>query len=262
MPIDFTASDVAEARRVNAGLDRLPRFTMETWVGRVVLNGMLRVTQLHRGKAARDARVTIERRTIRALDRAVKLRIVRTARAVRGVVFDIHGGGFTIGNAKMDDYANAELALERDIATVSVDYVLALGQPISESVADCVAAALWTLDNAEAEFGQGRVLLSAKSAGATLAASMLLKLRDEHDAARRFIGAMLFFGLYDFSGQPSVRAAGSDTLLLHVPRSARRSKSSRPTAARPNGAIPRCHRFTPTCAGSLPRSSWSAKSIR
>ncbi len=43
------------------------------------------------------------------------------------------------------------------------------------------------------------MVIGGGSAGATLAAVTLLRMRDRHQAADRFIGADLLFGLYDLS---------------------------------------------------------------
>ena len=49
------------------------------------------------------------------------------------------------------------------------------------------------------EFGSDRLLIAGESAGAHLAAVTLLRMRDKHDAADRFLGANLVFGAYDLS---------------------------------------------------------------
>lgn len=215
MPIEFTDHDIAEARRVNRRLAMLPRFRMQTSFGRLTLNALLRLVELYPDKSRRDPRIAIERRRICANGRDVRLRIIRTKETCRGVVLDIHGGGFTIGNARMNDGGNARLALEKGFTIVSVDYRLALGRPVEELVEECVEAALWIFESDE--FGRAGIVLCGQSAGATLAAGALLRLRDRCDAALRFKGVVLCFGLYDFAGLPGVREAGSETLLLHGP---------------------------------------------
>ena len=66
------------------------------------------------------------------------------------------------------------------------------------------------------EFGSDRLLIAGESAGAHLAAVTLLRVRDKHHAADRFLGANLVFGAYDLSRTPSQRgvgiAAGTDIL--------------------------------------------------
>lgn len=100
---------------------------------------------------------------------------------------------------------------------VSIDYRLALNNPVSALIDDCEAAALWTIEHALEELGMARIVVKGSSAGAHLAAAMLLRLRDRGLATRYVAGTMLFFGLYDFAGTPMVRSAGPETLILLGP---------------------------------------------
>lgn len=213
----FTPADIDEARRWNAKLARLPRLRMQTAIGRVALNFLLRVAELYPLIRGGQTTATRSLRTVEALGRSVKLRIFRPVGKARGVVLDCHGGGWTIGNARMADDQNAELAAKLSVAVVSVDYRLALTNPLSALVDDCEAAAIWTIEHAAAEFGTGRLVVKGSSAGAHLAAATLLRLRDRGSPIRSVAGAMLYFGLYDFAGTAMVRAAGPETLILHGP---------------------------------------------
>lgn len=217
MQPDFTADDIDEARRWNAKLAKLPRLRMQTALGRVALNLLLRVAKVYPLIRGRQTSAVRSLRTVEALGRHVKVRIFRPAGDCRGVVLDCHGGGWTIGNARMADDQNAELAARIGVGVVSVDYRLALNNPISAVVDDCEAAAVWTITHALAEFGTARIVVKGSSAGSHLAAAMLLRLRDRDRLADKVAGAMLFFGLYDFAGTAMVRAAGPETLVLHGP---------------------------------------------
>ena len=124
---------------------------------------------------------------------------------VRAVHLDIHGGAWMIGSARMDDVENDELARACGVATVSIDYRMAPEHDIADSMDDCEAAALWLIEHARADFGTDRLLIGGGSAGAHLAAVTLLRLRDRHQAAGRFLGANLLYGCYDLSGTPSAR---------------------------------------------------------
>lgn len=190
---------------------------MQTAIGRVALNVLLRVAEIYPFIRGDQTSASRSLRTIKALDQSVKVRIFRPAGKCRGVVLDCHGGGWTIGNARMADDQNAELATSIGVAVVSIDYRLALNNPISALVDDCEVAALWLIEHAYEEFGTARIVVKGSSAGAHLAAAMLLRLRDRGSAIKRVAGAMLFFGLYDFAGTPMVRAAGPETLILHGP---------------------------------------------
>ena len=154
--------------------------------------------------------------TATALGRDVPVRIFRPGGHCRGVILDFHGGGWTIGNARMSDRQNAKLAAETAATVVSVDYRLATSIPIDAQVDDCEAATLWVVANLEPKFGTRRLVIKASSAGAHLAACMLLRLRDR-GTIERIDGSVLYYGLYDFSGTDMVRVAGPKTLLLDAP---------------------------------------------
>lgn len=228
MQIELTNADRAEAGGLNVRLDRLPRLRMTTTAGRIGLNLILQAVEVAQSFVRRDPRVRRTRVTVRALGRSVKLRIYEpvagvaeappggTRGGVRGVVLDLHGGGWTIGNARFDDAPNTALAARLGLVVVSVDYRRAVTLPISAQVDDCEAAAVWTICNITRRFGTRALVVKGASAGSHLAAAMLLRMRDA-GAAGAVRGVALYYGLYDFSGTPMVRAAGPETLLLDAP---------------------------------------------
>jgi acetyl esterase len=133
---------------------------------------------------------------------------------VDAVMLHIHGGGFITGTPELTDVLNEILSNELDLAIVSVDYRLAPEHPYPAAPDDCEAAAVWLLEHAEAEYGSGRLLIGGESAGAHLAACTLLRVRDRHDAADRFHGANLVFGVYDLGRTPSQRGVNGRPDLL------------------------------------------------
>ena len=136
-----------------------------------------------------------------AAGRRVPVRILAPESGpTRGVYLYIHGGGFYLGRAARGDARNRRLADELGVIVVSVDYRLAPEHPWPAAPDDCETAALWLLDHAEASFGTARLAIGGASAGATLAMTTLLRLR-ERGVARAFAGAALQFGTYDLSGQ-------------------------------------------------------------
>jgi acetyl esterase/lipase len=161
---------------------------------------------------------------------------------VRAVYLDLHGGGFFMGSALMDDHPNAALARRARVATVSVDYRLAPEHPYPAGPDDCEAAALWLLAHARREFGTDRLLIGGASAGANLAVVTLLRLRDRHAAAGAFRGANLVFGVYDLAGTPSQRRAGvpsyRDLYLPGVDAEGRRDPDVSPLHAELAGLPP------------------------
>ncbi len=133
----------------------------------------------------------------------LEMRVFAPDGPARAVYLDIHGGGFFMGHPRMVDVRNRQMATSHQIAVVSAQYRLAPEHPWPAGPDDCEAAALWALDAGRREFGSVPMLIGGGSAGANLAATTLVRLRDRHDAAGEFIGANLVFGVYDLSGTPS-----------------------------------------------------------
>lgn len=120
--------------------------------------------------------------------------------APRGVYIEIHGGGFYMSWAARSDYRNRSTADAAQVAVVSVDYRLAPEHPWPAAPDDCETAALWVLEQAEERFGTSRLSIGGGSAGANLAMTTLLRLR-EKGLSERFVAAVLHYGAFDLSGQ-------------------------------------------------------------
>ncbi len=127
----------------------------------------------------------------------------------------IHGGGWVIGQAAMNDPQNERRADELGLAIVSVDYRLAPEAPYPAAPDDCEAAALWLLENAKSEFGvdPAKLLVGGESAGGHLSAVTALRMHRRH--GYRFAGANLVYGLYDISGVPSHTAFDDRNVILN-----------------------------------------------
>jgi len=131
----------------------------------------------------------------------------------QGAYLHIHGGGWTIGAADLQDPYLWELAQQTRLTVASVEYRLAPEHPYPAGPDDCERAALWFLDS----FG-GRLTIGGESAGAHLAVVSLLRLRDRHGISpRAFAAANLVFGAYDLTGTPSRRLWGDRELILSGP---------------------------------------------
>jgi acetyl esterase/lipase len=127
----------------------------------------------------------------------------------RGAYLHIHGGGWTIGAADLQDVPLWELTQETGLTSVSVDYRLAPEHPYPAGPDDCEAAALWLLEHYE-----GRLTIGGDSAGAHLAVVTLLRLRDRHGISPRvFAAANLVFGPFDLTGTPSRRLWDRELVL-------------------------------------------------
>ncbi len=157
--------------------------------------------------------VTVEQ-VVDASRRKIPLRIFMPKNTkVQGVYFDIPGGGFYLGSTAGADTRNLALAESLGIAVVSVDYRLAPENPWPAAPDDCEAAALWIIDQAEVRFGTTNLAIGGSSAGATLAMTTLLRLRDKGHAGS-FAGAALQFGTYDLSGQTAAGRLIADEYFL------------------------------------------------
>lgn len=204
-PWPASDAELNEMRRFNKKLAWMPRFKIRNRVTPRLIQAVLRASQrLKRAPLAETRRVD-----------AVPVRILRPSGKPKGVVLDIHGGGWVIGNAQMDDHLNLGMVNACDVAVVSVDYRLAVDTPVEGLMEDCLTAARWVL-NAE-EFAGLPVIIVGESAGGHLAAATLLALKQWPRLLARVSGALLYYGVYDLAGTPSVRAAGPDTLLLDGP---------------------------------------------
>jgi len=195
---------LAETRAFNAKLPK--EQTPARWTPEAIAKAR-DLTQIMGGVFATKPMAGFEDRTIPGPAGPLRLRVF-VPPEVRAVHLDVHGGGFFMGAPEMDDAGNAALAKRAQVATVAVAYRLAPEHPYPAGPDDCEAAALWLLANAKREFGTERLLIGGGSAGANLAAVTLLRLRDRHQSAGRFLGANLVFGVYDVSGTPSQLRGG------------------------------------------------------
>ena len=146
-------------------------------------------------------------RTISGPARPLRLREFRPPRPA-GAMLHIHGGGWMAGEPELTDLLHEALADHLGLAIVSVEYRRAPEDPFPAGPDDCEAAALWLVEAAQSEYGTDRLLIGGESAGAHLAALTLLRLRDRHHLADRFVGANLVFGAYDLARTPSARGIG------------------------------------------------------
>ncbi|MGY2684921.1 alpha/beta hydrolase fold domain-containing protein [Pseudomonas tolaasii] len=201
--------ELAQMRAFNKKLAWMPRFKIRNRITPRLVQALLRVSQKIRKPFAAQTRL------ISAGGVQVPVRILRPQGKPKGVVLDIHGGGWVIGNAQMDDDLNLGMVQACDVAVVSVDYRLAIDTPVEGLMEDCLAAARWLLS--ETEFADLPVIVVGESAGGHLAAATLLALKQWPQLLARVCGAVLYYGVYDLAGTPSVRMARPDTLLLDGP---------------------------------------------
>lgn len=220
--LELTPSERRAAARINAALGVMPRLKTDSWrlqAGQWASGAFGGAAQTVTAAWLRRRGVRVETLRIPSPDGGVALRILHPPGPPRGVVLDMHGGGWVVGSAGLNDHLNADLAAETGLAVVSVDYRLlseSRGVLLQHAISDCAAAGRWLIDNTAARFGTTDVFICGQSAGAHLAALTTMALRDESrlGAVR---GCVLVYGVYDLSGTPSVRAAGRDALILNGP---------------------------------------------
>lgn len=147
----------------------------------------------------------------------IKLRqFIPNKNKLNGVYLFIHGGGWISGSSDWQDTRLENIAVEGNMAVISVEYRLAPENPYPAAIDDCEAAALWLIHNAQHEFDTNNILIGGGSAGAHLCALTLLRMRDKHSYTE-FKGVNLVFGMYDLSMTPSMRNWGDRELILSTP---------------------------------------------
>src|SRR5580704_4277572 len=131
----------------------------------------------------------------------------------RGVYLHIHGGGMVLGAFDLQDQLLERIVQNTNLACASVEYRLAPENPYPAAWDDCESAAAWLVKNAEAEFGTNVIAIGGESAGATLSAATVLRMRDRHGYTG-FRAADLLYGAYDSSMTPSQKLLGARALLI------------------------------------------------
>ena len=218
MPLTFDDTTLDEAARFNARLARAPRFGMRHRFMPPLVQGLLRLSQVGADRKLRRAGLQVEMRMVEMGRVKVQVRVIRPRGPVAGIVLDIHGGGWVVGNARMNDAFNGAFASRCGLAVVSVDYRLAPRASVHEQMEECLAAARWLLQDGLSECADLPVIVVGESAGAHLAAATLQGLRAWPALLARIAGAVLYYGVYDMAGTDSVRRAGPETLVLDGPR--------------------------------------------
>lgn len=210
--------ELAHIRRINKALAWVPRFRISRRITPLAIQALLRIGQLGGVIKAAQNGLRIESSSVFMDGNVpVAVRVIRPEGKPAGLVIDFHGGGWVIGNAQMDDDRNVAMVKECNVAVVSVDYRLALTTPIEGMIDDCLTAARYLLSDGCKEFAGLPVIIVGESAGGHLAAATLCGLNAWPELLARIRGVVLFYGVYDLTGTPSVRAAGPDTLVLDGP---------------------------------------------
>ncbi|HET9754179.1 MAG TPA: alpha/beta hydrolase [Myxococcales bacterium] len=145
---------------------------------------------------------------------AARLYVPRGIQAIsRGMLY-LHGGGFVVGSLKTHDRLARELAQRLSARVLSLDYGLAPEHPYPQGLDDCVDAARWLVAHAGVlAMDLSRLIIGGDSAGASLSAGTLLRLRDE-GSAPLFCAAIFLYGRFSVGETDSLRAWGDRELIL------------------------------------------------
>lgn len=116
--------------------------------------------------------------------------------APRPVVFELHGGGFALGDARKGDALRAWVRNTFDVNVVGIEYRLAPEHPFPAALNDVAGTVRRIVDGSEVKVESARTVLMGYSAGANLAvAYALLSQRD--DSAPLVSGLALHYPCLD-----------------------------------------------------------------
>jgi acetyl esterase len=205
-PLGDLSEFLPEVRGLNKGLANFPKLDLST---PQALAGF-------RSMPAPPVEFTLKPndQTISIPSGNIRLRIFKPEKPV-GIVLDIHGGGWCIGNPESSDALNEQTAKKCNVVVMSIDYKLAPENPIPNQIADCAEVLRWVLQNAKKEFGTEKIVLQGNSAGAHLALASALKIKENGVLDPRIVGFNLIYGSYDLSQTPSTRQVSDDALILN-----------------------------------------------
>ena len=145
----------------------------------------------------------------------IPLRVIEPAQSPRGIYLHLHGGGWVLGGADMQDPMLERIADNTGQAVVAPEYRLAPEYPYPAGPDDCEATAAWLVENGKREFGSEVLTIGGESAGGHLVAVTLLRMRDRHGFTG-FRGANIVYGAFDLSLTPSQRLFGNTRLVLRT----------------------------------------------
>lgn len=103
---------------------------------------------------------------------------------VRPLFVNIHGGGFVMGSAEMDDRFMPGIAMGAGVKILSIDYSLAPEAPFPVALEECYAVVKYAKEHAaELNIDPARMAVGGHSAGGNFSAALCLL-----DAVRKELG--------------------------------------------------------------------------
>lgn len=113
------------------------------------------------------------------------------------VIYYMHGGGYLMGDAQMNDNILKEIANRNGIKVVSVEYTLATELSFPQDLEDSYIGLKYLFENSQKlGIDNKKIILMGESAGGGLAARLSLKLRDEK--IKFIVGQLLIAPMIDY----------------------------------------------------------------
>ncbi|MFM0474198.1 alpha/beta hydrolase [Paraburkholderia strydomiana] len=162
--------------------------------------------------------VTEDAQFLSAAGHSIALRLYRNGANAgtmpRGTVLYFHGGGFVLGSLDSHQVITARLAADTGLDVIAVDYRLAPEHRAPAAHDDCMEVTLAALKRRlPFDSPDGATLqLAGDSAGATLAASVAMRLRDE--GVEGISGLALIYPMLGTDPQPPSRDTEAQAPML------------------------------------------------
>ena len=136
-----------------------------------------------------------------------------SASALAPAVFELHGGGFALGDARKGDALRAWIAHRYGVNVVGVGYRLAPENPWPAALDDVIEAIEhFALHAGEYGMDPDEFYLVGYSAGANLALATCLKLQEREGLASRIQGLALHYPFLDAAVDPFSLPMGSEDI--------------------------------------------------
>jgi hypothetical protein len=179
----------------------------------------------------------------------------------RPMMLYLHGGGFTLGQSEDTAYITSRIAAENAMVVVSANYRLAPEWPFPACLDDCLAVLQWMQKDGATLGADGtRIAVGGDSAGANLAAALVIKARDEGVSPPQ--ATVLLARSRISSSNSTSRSSASHRLASSMIAPSSGSSAALISSTVRTGRTRTRAQREPTCATILPRSSLPARPIR
>jgi len=149
-------------------------------------NTQAQITDIEKRRLRPDAGYRVQDHTVPVEGGEIVVRAVIPGTGGDGLSYPLlfwtHGGGLIFGNVDQDDYLMRNLSTELQVTTLNVDYRLAPGHLFPDQLNDSFSALKWAIANVDSlsiSPKEKGIILGGCSAGATLAAGLAIRVRDD-----------------------------------------------------------------------------------